>query len=465
MKSEFYAGGYSEMVKDMTKGSPLKVIFAFSIPLLIGNVFQQLYSMMDTLIVGRTINVEALAAIGCTGSFTFFIIGFVQGFTNGICIYTAQRFGAGDEEGVKRSFAACIYLSVILTIIMTAVSVIAVKPGLEIMKTPSNIIDDAYRYIIVIFWGIGATVLFNLLSSIIRALGDSRTPLYFLIIASILNIILDYLFILGFHMGVEGAGWATVISQLISGILCIFYIQIKIPMLRINLRDYKITNKEYWCHLRIGLPMGFQSSIIAIGAIAVQMSLNSLGSVAVAANTAAGKIDMIATQPAFSFGVALSNFAAQNYGANQLQRIKKGVWQGGLLSVGTCAVTGVIVAVAGKYLVQLFVGGDQIKVISYAETYLIINGLMYVFLAVLLVFRYCIQGLGNNFAPTIAGVMELVTRVAVAAILLKPFGFMGICWAGPLAWVTASIPVCINYYKLQKEWGKTVEVIEKTVIE
>lgn len=211
------------MTNDMTKGSPIKLILSFMVPLLIGNIFQQFYNMADTIIVGRTISVEALAAVGATGSISFLIVGFVQGVTSGFAVITAQRFGAGSENGVRRSVATSIILGIAVTIVMTAISVLAARPLLEIMKTPSDIIDDSYNYIIVIFEGIAAAVFFNLFSSILRSLGDSKTPLVFLIIASIINIILDFVFILTFKMGVAGAGWATVIAQFISGILCFVY--------------------------------------------------------------------------------------------------------------------------------------------------------------------------------------------------------------------------------------------------
>ena len=251
------------MTKSLTTGKPAKLIFGFTLPIFIGNVFQQLYSMADTLIVGRTLGVDALAAVGCTGSLVFLIIGFAQGLTSGFSIITAQRFGAGDEKGVRQSFIVSALLSTAVTVVLTALAVPFARPVLEWMRTPPQIIEEAYKYIVVIYWGIVSAMLFNLLSNIIRALGDSRTPLIFLIMASLLNIGLDFLLILQFQMGVAGAAVATVIAQLASGALCLLYIVKRFPMLHLHREDWRISREMVWQHLRVGLPMGFQSSIIA----------------------------------------------------------------------------------------------------------------------------------------------------------------------------------------------------------
>ncbi|WP_088548996.1 MATE family efflux transporter [Paenibacillus aquistagni] len=433
------------MLKNMTEGNPAKLIFMFTIPLLIGNLFQQLYSMADTLIVGRTIGVGALAAVGATGSITFLIIGFAQGLTVGFSIVTAQRFGAGDERGVRQSVAVSALLSLIITIILTTLSVLYARSILEWMQTPPEIIDQAYQYINIIYWGIAASVLFNLLSNIIRALGDSRTPLLFLIIACVLNIILDLLFILGFSMGVEGAAWATVISQLVSGILCLCYMIKKLPIVRLTRAEWK-ADKEAWIeHMRLGLPMGFQSSIIAIGAIVLQAALNSLGAMSVAAYTASQKIDMVATMPMASFGMTMATYAAQNYGARKFERIRQGVKQCCIMSVSFSVVVGLIIILAGHKLVEIFVGPGHPEVIELAQTYLVINSVMYFVLAFLFIFRFTLQGLGQSFVPTFAGVMELVMRIFAAIILADYLGFAGVCLANPLAWLGACIPLTIAY--------------------
>lgn len=434
------------MTKKMTEGSPAKLIVMFTIPLLIGNIFQQLYSMVDTLIVGRTLGVNALAAVGCTGSINFLILGFAMGVSTGLAIITAQRFGAKDEEGVRRSVAAGAWISLGVTVVLTAVSVPLARQILELMNTPMEIIDGAYDYIIVIFWGIIACMLFNFLSNIIRALGDSRTPLLFLVIACILNIVLDFGLILGAGMGVSGAAWATIISQMVSGLLCLWYIKKKLPILHLSKDDWKVSGWDMKQHFKISMPMGFQMSIIAIGAVVLQFVLNGLGSAAVAAFSAAQRIDQIAGQPMNSFGTTMATYAAQNYGAGEIGRIKKGVLQCCLISVGFSIAVGLVNVFAGYQMAGFFVGDGERAVQSMAQTYLQINGAMYFVLALLYIFRFTLQGLGKGFMPTVAGVMELIMRTFAAVFLTAAVGFAGACWASPLAWVGACIPLAVAYF-------------------
>ena len=294
------------MTHDMTTGSPMRLIVMFTIPLLIGNVFQQLYSMADTVIVGRTIGVQALAAVGATGPLCFLVLGFFFGFSSGVTVVTAQRFGAKDARGVRRSIAMATTLCTAISAAATIGSVILTGPLLRLMNTPEDIFDGSYAYLVVIFIGIGATVFYNLISGIIRALGDSRTPLIFLIIASILNIALDFIFILWFGMGVAGAAWATVISQLASGVWCLQFARRKYSQFQLKRQDWRFDWNFAWEHLRIALPMAFQFSITAVGVIVMQTVLNTFGSTAVAAFTAAAKIDQLAVQPGFSIGIAIA---------------------------------------------------------------------------------------------------------------------------------------------------------------
>lgn len=442
------------MTRDITKGNPAKLIIFFTIPLLIGNIFQQFYSIADTLIVGRTLGVNALAAVGCTASLMFLIIGFAQGLTAGFSIITAQRFGARDDQGVRQSYVASIVLSLAITVVLTIISVALARPILEIMHTPSEIIEDAYNFIIIIYWGIIAAMMFNLFSNIIRALGDSRTPLIFLVIASILNIVLDFIFILKFSMGVSGAAWATTISQGVAAILCLSYIMRKIPILNLHKEDWHLTKEILWEHLRMGIPMGFQASIIAIGAIIIQFALNNLGEVSVAAYTAAQKIDTLAIQPMMSFGITMATYVAQNYGANKIQRIRIGIKQCSIISVGFSIVVGAVNILAGHWMIKLFVGDGQPEVVSLAQTYLNINGAMYFILALLFIYRYSLQGLGQSFAPTVAGIMELVMRTFAAMVLSKHLGFAGASLANPLAWIGSCIPLGIAYYVTVKKLYK-----------
>ncbi len=287
-------------MRDLTTGTPAKLIFLFTIPLLVGNIFQQFYNMVDMIIVGQTIGKEALAAVGATGSITFLIIGFAQGLTVGLSIITAQRFGAQDFRGVKKSFAVAIIISFTVTAILTVLSLVFLRPLLLLMQTPPDIIQQAQEFISVILGGMFASMAFNLLSNMIRALGDSRTPLFFLIFAVIINVILDLVFIINFHMGIAGAGYSTVIAQISASLMCVIYIKRKIPLLQVSKSDFKIDKDTIFTHLNAGLPMAFQSSIIAIGAVVLQSALNSLGTDVVAAQAAAGRIDQFATQPMMS---------------------------------------------------------------------------------------------------------------------------------------------------------------------
>lgn len=436
------------MLKDMTKGSPIKIIVLFSLPLIIGNVFQQFYSIVDTLIVGRTLGVNALAAVGSTGAITVLNIGFITGLTSGLSIITAQRFGAKDEEGVKRSFAIGILISLAVAVFMTLFSVLTTRTILEILKTPKEIITDAQTYILIIFGGIPALILFNYLSNILRALGDSKTPLYYLIAACFINIVLDYVCILYLRMGVAGAGVATVFSQLLSGILCVAFIRKKVPILWLKREYFHVKKEEVFLYLKISLPMAFQASIIAIGALTMQYALNRLGPTAVAATTAASKIDSIAVMPLGSVATTMSTYVAQNYGAGKITRIWQGVHKSIILSVGFSVLMGVGIVLYGKTLCTFFVGNKEFEVLRLAQLYLRIVGCSYFVLALLFIYRLSIQGLGRSLIPTICGGIELVMRVFSALVLTDMYGFIGASFSGPLAWCGALVPAVIAYYAI-----------------
>lgn len=432
------------MTKSMTEGGPARLILLFTLPLLGGNLFQQLYNMMDTLIVGRTLGVNALAAVGCTGSIMFLIIGFVQGLTSGMSIVTARYFGAQDMDDVRRSFAANIVLGAGITIVLTAVSVPFARPILRAMHTPASIIDDAYAYIVIIYAGVFAAMVFNVLSNVLRALGDSRTPLLFLIIASLLNIALDLAFILLAGIGVAGAALATVLAQTVSGALCVIYIKKRFPILHVKREDFHVRAGFLWQHARIGLPMGFQASIIGIGVIILQVVLNGQGETSVAAYTAAQKIEQLICSPLSSFGLTMATYGAQNYGAGKISRIRTGVRRCAAMSLGYTVIIMCIATFAGGALVSLFVQ-DSPDVIALAQQYLFITSLFYAPLSVLYILRYTLQGLGQGIVPTIAGMMELIMRAAGCMLLAAPWGFGGISLAYALAWPGSMTPLIIAY--------------------
>ena len=422
------------MAKDMTSGKPIKLIWNFTIPLLIGNLFQQLYNMADTFIVGRTIGVHALASVGSTGSIIFLILGFANGLTAG--------------------FYVSILISAVVAILLTILSMIFCRQILEIMQTPVEIIDGAYDYLMVIFAGIFSSMAFNLLSNIFRSIGDAKTPLYFLVIACIMNIILDVVFIAGFGMGVEGAGYATVLSQIFSALACILYIWKKIPILRLNSKDFVAESSDVREHVRISFPMAFQSSIIAIGAIIIQITLNQLGATAVAAYTAAQKIDQVAILPMMSFGVTMATFVAQNYGAKKYDRIWRGVRDCIKLSLTFAISVGIILNLFSPIFIRAFVGVGHEEVVELGAIYFITNGTMYSLLSLLFIYRYTLQGVGKTFTPTVAGIMELCMRACAAVVLSNLYGYTGATMANPLAWLGSLIPLMIAYYLFKNKFPK-----------
>lgn len=444
-------------IRVLTEGNPLKLIMVFAVPLLIGNIFQQLYSLADTLIVGRLIGVEALASVGCTSSITFFILGCVQGMALGFSIVTAQRFGACDEQGVKKSFIATIWLAIITTIVFTAIFTPLVKPCLIFLRTDKTLLDNAEAYLFyVILFGIATNMAFNVLSSVIRALGDSRTPLYFLIVACLINIGLDILFIAVFHTGVAGAAIATVLSQGLSAVLCFIYIRIKFPILRFSVKEFVWDTKDILFHAKIGYPMGFQMSIIAIGSISVTFAVNTLGPTAAAAYTAAMKIENIALSPMMSFGAAMSAYTGQNYGAGKIDRVSEGVRKCLGVNIGVSIFIGIMIILFVEPLVSFFIGTNSesinpADVIALSKQLLTVTGMTYWILAIVYVLRNTIQGLGKSVIPTIAGIGELVMRIIAALALTPVLGFVGVGLAFPMAWLGAAVPLVIAYFAVMKK--------------
>ncbi|CAL8969007.1 hypothetical protein CELL_00401 [Cellulomonas sp. T2.31MG-18] len=429
----------------LTSGRPARLIIAFTVPLLIGNVFQQLYGFADAFVVGRTIGVDALAAVGSTGGLQFLLLGFTWGMSSGFAIPTAHAFGARDERGVRRSVAAGAILTAAAAVLLTAVATTITPWLLVLMRTPPEIRQDATTFIVVTFWGCTAMVAFNFLSNTIRALGDSRTPLVFLVLSCVLNVLLVWAFVSGLRMGVAGAALATITAQLTSVLACLWLIRARMPILHLHREDFRLTRAELLEPLRLGLPMGFQMSIIALGTLVLQYALNRLGAPAVAAFTAAGRVDALAIAPLQSFGLAMATFAAQNHGARLYHRIRVGVAQTCLMSAGFAVAVGAVNILAGPWLVRLFVGQGQEHVVQLAQVYLVSNGIPYALLGMLFVQRGTLQGLGRTVIPTTAGVMELITRVLAALLLTGPLGFLGACLASPLAWVAALIPLTWAY--------------------
>ncbi|MBD3943789.1 MATE family efflux transporter [Microbacterium sp. NEAU-LLC] len=429
----------------LTTGRPWRVIVLFAVPLLIGNVVQQLYQFVDAIVVGRHLGVDALAAVGATGSMLFLLLGFAWGLTSGFAIPTAQAFGARDYAGVRRSVAAGTILTGICTVVLTVGAPLLAGPLLALLQTPAELMDDAIVFAQISFLGAGAMMFFNYLSAIIRAIGDSRTPLVFLTLACGLNVVLVILMVGTFGWGVGGAALATVVSQAISVLLCLEFVRRRVPVLHLRREDWKVSRADLGEHLRLGLPMGFQASIIAIGTLSVQVALNELGADAVAAYTAASRVDGLAVALLQSLGLAVSMFVAQNHGGGRPDRIRKGVTQATWISLAAAVVLGALLIAFGAHLVQLFVGDAATEVVGLAAQMLAINGATYWILAVLFVLRGALQGLGHTLIPTVTGVIELVMRVAAAVVLGAVFGFIGVAASNPLAWLGAVVVLIPAY--------------------
>ena len=412
---------------DMTVGSPMKMILSFTFPIFLGNVFQQFYNMADAVIVGKFVGTKALAAVGSTGTIMFLIYGFVVGMTAGFTVLTAQKFGAGDMQGMRRTVAGAGILSFLIGLFLTVTFMLFMKPLLHLMHTPSDIFADAYKYIMIVSGGILAQMLYNLLSSILRALGNSKIPLYFL-------------------MGAPGAAIATVVAQGISGVLCLIYIMWKTPILHLKKEDWHVGGQIYAIQLKIGLPMALQYSITAIGTMMVQSALNILGSTLVAAFTAASKIEQVVTQAYVAMGTTMATYGAQNIGAGNVPRIRQGFKACTILGIGYSFVAATFIMTVGKYMTYLFVSEDVDIIMSSVDIYLKCIGLFFIPLAIVNIYRNGIQGLGYGLLPMMAGVAELIGRGVVALIAAKERSYLGVCLASPAAWVLAGGLLIAMYY-------------------
>lgn len=441
----------SNTTKDMTSGSTMKLILGFAVPLLMGMLFQQVYSLVDTIIVGRFLGVSALAAVGATGSINFLIVGFCQGICNGFALPVAQRFGAKDYDGLRKYVGNSAVLSIIFGGAITLITVIACRPILELMQTPADIIDLSYHYIVVIFAGIPAIMLYNILSAYLRSLGDSITPVIFLVLSAGLNIGLDLLFIVTFHWGVFGAAFATVLSQAVSGILCLILIIKKFDLLHLKREDWKLDWGYSRYLLIMGLPMGLQYSITAIGSVILQASVNTLGSTAVASMTAGSRISMFVVCPFDALGSTMATFGGQNVGAGRLDRLGRGLRSAVILSAIYSALILVILIFFGRDLILLFVSAKEAAVIAQAKQFLVTNAAFYLMLALVNIVRFLIQGMGFSGFAVFAGVFEMVARTLVGLVFVPIFGFTAACSANPLAWIFADCFLIPAFFHCRKK--------------
>ncbi len=447
------------MQQTMTKGKPLTILLKFVIPILIGFIFQQFYNMVDTIIVGRFVSPKALAAVGSTGTIMFMIMGIANGMTTGYTVLISHKYGAGDEEGTRKAFVNAIMLGVISTLAVTVIAVVVMHPLLKLMNTPADIYDDAYAYIITICYGCIAMIGYNLFAASLRAIGNSKTPLYFLILSAGLNIVLDLVFIIGFKLGTFGAALATDLSQGISALLCIIYITKKVKILRPKLSDWHL-NKEYTPkQLNIGIPMALQFGITASGTMVMQSSINIYGSVAVGGFTAAGKVVNLMTAGMPSIGQTMAAYVGQNYGYGDMDRVHQGTKDAMKISLVYSIVTGILSVVAMPYIVGLFFDSSVniAEYLPYARIYINQAALFYLPLAMIFIYRNAMQACGYGKTALMLGLMELVARLLTAFVSIKMQSYFIAVAGDAFAWFTTGVFAWILYIWVRKQILKKLE--------
>lgn len=433
---------------DLTVGRPFYSLLKFAIPIIIGNIFQLFYTLADSVIVGKTLGTNALAAVGSTSIIIYFVFCFINGLTGGFGICLGQRCGAKDETGMRKSIASSTLLSILFSVLLTAVCCLLSHQLISLMQIPQDIAQEAYDYMFVVLLGTGATIFYNAISNILRALGDSKTPLYFLVFSSILNIILDLLFILSFHMGVAGAAWATILSQFISAALSLWVGLKKYPVLHIQLQDFHHLKESLLLHLKTGFQMGFQMSVMCIGQLAMQAVVNSIGTGAVAGYTAASKADQVSVLVNNAMMTAISNYVAQNFGAGKWDRIRQGVRASLIQTEGLNILMCVGILLLRHPIVRLFLSEPTGEIYRYSDLYLTIVAPCYFLLGLLAVYRTTVQSMGNGRAPFLACIIELIMRLAATLGLSSVLGYLSVCIASPLAWLGACSLLIVCYYRM-----------------
>ncbi len=431
---------------DLTKGEPLKLILFFALPIFLGNFFQQIYNIADTMIVGYTLGESQLAAMGSTGPLYNLIIGFVFGITNGFALITAKWFGADNIKNMKKAIGGTIILGFIISTALTVISLVFSKSILMLLKTPEDIIDSANGYISIIIAGAVVTMLYNMLAGILRAVGNSKAPVIFLIIATICNVGFDFLFIKGFKLGIKGAAYATVLAQGVAVILCIIYILKQFRFLIPEKEDFKISREMLSELLISGLSMALMLSIVSIGSIILQSAVNSFGTSTITSHTAARKISEMFMLVLSTFASASATFASQNYGAKQYHRIKQGVWASIKLDFIWCIAINIIILVAAPFIVSALIGTKDSQIIDTSVRYLRWNLPFYFILSPLLVFRTAMQGIGKNFTPLIASAIEFGLKILVVVWLAPKFGYFGVIISEPVIWIICAVFLAIMFF-------------------
>ena len=435
----------------MTIGNPVSLIIKFMIPMCLGNLFQQFYNIADSIVAGKFIGVNALAAIGSTGSLMFFVTGWLNGLSSGFAIIVAQMFGAKKFDRMRHYVAMSIYLMAAFSIVMTIGFSLANKPILHLMNSPEEVFSDVTAYMGIIYAGLIITGAYNALAAFLRALGDSKSPLYFLIISAVINVILDVVFIVVFGMGVEGCGYATVIAQGISAVCCLIYIVKRFPILHLERKDFEICWGSFGRLLKLGIPMGLQFSITAIGTIIVQGAINVYGAVSMAGFSAAGKIQNIICTVFVSFGATIATYVGQNRGAGKMDRVRKGVYLTQAMILVTSLIMMVLVHFFGEYLILIFVKASETEVLKAAGIYFNTVVWAYPFLGSIFLYRNALQGMGYGLVPMMGGVFELVARAGIVFLVAGNTSFAGVCMADPAAWIAALIPLIPYYFWIMKK--------------
>ena len=448
----------TERIQNMTQGAPARLIFTFAIPLMLGNVFQQLYTVVDTAIVGQALGVNALAALGAADWLNWLVLGVIQGFAQGFSIYMAQRFGADDVEGLNRSIGATISIAAAISVILLVLSQVTMDPILRAMNTPEEVIGGAFTYLRIMFAGIPIIMAYNVLASILRALGDSKTPLYAMLIASVINIALDLLFVMVFHWGIAGAVIATVIAQLFAGLYCLRAV-LRIHIIRLK-KEYFLPDPAMARRLLgLGLPVAAQNMIIAVGGMVVQSVVNRYGVLFVAGFTATNKLYGILEIAATSFGYAVTTYVGQNLGAGLLGRIKKGLHSATWIALLTSAVITAAMLLLGRFAVALFISGTPEEVALSTEVavhYLNIMSLCLSVLYMLHIYRSALMGLGDTVMPMVSGIVEFLMRIGVAIFLPALMGQEGIFYAEVAAWAGAAVLLVATYFVRMKKLAREI---------
>ena len=433
---------------NLLEGPILRAMIAFAIPVMIANIFQQLYNTVDIMIVGRFLGEESLAAVGATAAIFELVVGFALGIGNGMGIVIARHYGAGDYEKLKSAVAATFVIGGVLSIVIAVLGNFTLYPLLKLLGTPSNIIDQSYEYSYLIVVFVGVTLAYNLCAGLLRAVGDSRAALYFLIFSAIINTVLDIYFIAYLHMGVRSAGVATIISQGISAVLCFNYIRRKTPFLIPTKKHFTWNKKLYSDLFSQGLAMGLMFSVVSIGTVILQTSINALGPVIISAQTSARRIMMFALLPVGSMSATITTFTSQNFGARQYNRIVEGLRKGALVTIIWSVLICITLFFASPYLNELITGSNDEELIYQASLYLKISSAFYPFLAILLVLRNALQGLGQKMMPLVSSIIEMLGKILFVIFIIPSAGYLGVIFVEPILWVVMAAQL---YYAFRKE--------------